>query len=153
MKKSLVMVLLTLGLLLTISSSALADDENYDELIIEDINIISNDDSIMPLRYTLINSIGSDLVLKSNNMANCAGNVSTLNVVYKIEITMTLQKFSGGDWIDWAEWSDCAYNTNDFTITRDAPYTSGSYRVYIETTVTAYDGRTETQTLTGSPRP
>lgn len=153
MKKSLVMVLLTLGLLLAISSSALADDGNYNEMLINDMSSISNDNTIMPLRYTLIDTIGTDLVLKSNNIANCAGSVSTLDVVYKIEITMTLQKFSGGKWTDWAEWSECAYNTNDFTITKDAPYTSGSYRVYIETTVTAYDGRTETQTLTGSPRP
>ena len=143
MKKSLVMVLLTLGLLLAISSSALADDGNYNEMLINDMSSISNDNTIMPLRYTLIDTIGTDLVLKSNNIANCAGSVSTLDVVYKIEITMTLQKFSGGKWTD----------TNDFTITKDAPYTSGSYRVYIETTVTAYDGRTETQTLTGSPRP
>ena len=81
MKKSLVMVLLTLGLLLAISSSALADDGNYNEMLINDMSSISNDNTIMPLRYTLIDTIGTDLVLKSNNIANCAGSVSTLDVV------------------------------------------------------------------------
>ncbi len=153
MKKCLVIVLLALGFILAISSSALADDGNYDESIIEDISITSSDVGIMPLRYSIINSISASLFLGTDNIASCSSAVRTVDKVYKIEITLTLQKFSGGKWTDWAQWSDYEYNTKVLVMERTAPYTSGSYRVYSEGTVTTYDGEEETQTCISDVKP
>lgn len=153
MKKSLVMIsLLALALILGLSSSSLAADKNYDDNIINGINIESPDEEIMPLRYTIINTIGAALTL-DNGIAKCLGDVSTQETVYKIEVSMILQKYSGGKWTTWASWYDYAYNTNEFSIERSAPYGSGSYRVYVTATVTAYDGSDEEQSINSVTKP
>ena len=153
MKKSLVGVLLTLTLLLTLSGTALADDKNYEEAVIEDIVIEINDDGITPLRYSLILLMDAYLTI-DNNIAYCSGEVSTKWAVSKIEIDMYLQKFSGGKWNTvWAKWHGSKSNDEDFLFQRQAPVSAGSYRVYIEVTVTDYDGEEETQTCNSDPKP
>ena len=152
MKKSFIVVLLlALSLVLTLSASALADDVNTNEAIV-DINTESNDESIMPLRYTLIDMITATLEL-NNGTADCIGTVTTKEEVYKIQITMTLQKYSGGDWIEHITWSRTAYNTDEFFLAKYPSVGSGSYRVHVVGTVTPYEGSSETQTATTDPLP
>ncbi len=146
MKRSLIILLLVLCLVLTLSGSVLADDDNYSEVIIEDIIIDTNEAGIIPFRYSLINSITASLSIR-DNIAYCTGRVVTTNTVAKIEIDMYLQKFSGGEWTTiWAQWSSYKNNTDDFLFQRQAPITNGSYRLYVVGTVTPYgndDGETQ----------
>ena len=151
MKKSFIMVLMVIGFILSFSVSTLADD-NYSQIGINDTIIENNEAGIMPLRYSLINTIGANLDLE-NGIAYCLGDVSTQKVVAKIEITVILQKFSGGKWTEWAKWSASGTNISEFSLDRSAPHSSGSYRVYVESTVTAYDGETETQTCISDVKP
>ncbi len=152
MKKSLVMVLLVIALVLAISNSALAEDNSYSETAIEDINFSTSVSDIMPLRYSLISTITADLYIEGNE-AECFGEVTAQKTVYKIELTMTLQKYSNNKWTTWAEWNDCKYNTNFFYLKKYAPIGSGSYRVQVEATVTDYDGEEETATAISGTRP
>lgn len=153
MKKRLVMaLLLVVSLILTLSVSALAADENNNEVIIESFSFEINSDDIMPLRYSIIHSISASLDINGNT-ANCTGRVTTPEDVYKIQITMTLQTYSGGDWIEHTTWSRTAYNTNDFILAKPSTIGSGSYRVHVVGTVTPYEGSSETQTATSEPLP
>ena len=146
MKRNLaIALLLALSLVFSLGASALADDGSDNESIIENLSIETNDESIMPLRYSLIKSISASLVI-DNNIAYCTGRVTTQEVVASIKITMTLQKYSGGDWITYAQWSQTKYNTRDFMLQRNTPVDSGSYRLYVEATVTAYGGEEEEAT-------
>ena len=145
MKKGLGIVLLVLTLVLFLSTSALANDGSSNESIIENINIETNNEGIIPLRYSLISTISATLTI-DNNVAYCTGRVITKDVVASIQITMTLQKYSGGDWITYAQWSETKYNTRDFMLQRNTPVDSGSYRLYVEATVTAYGGEEEEAT-------
>ena len=118
MKKSLVVVLLlALSLVFTLSASAFANDMNVNEAIVDNIDIESNDAGIIPFRYSLIKTISASLDIKDNT-ANCTGRVTTPEEVYKIQITMTLQKYSGGDWIEHTTWSRTVYNTDDFILSK-----------------------------------
>ena len=152
MKKALVTVLLTLSLVLALSSAALADIWNSDESIIENISSDTDADDIMPLRYGLIHTIVASLVIE-NNIADCGAEVKTQEVVDSIQITMTLQKYSGGDWITYAQWSKTRYNTNIFSFTKEIAVDNGSYRVYVVSTATPYDGNPETATATSEVKP
>ena len=153
MKKNLVMIaLLTLSFILALSASSLATDDNKGDIIIENINFEINDEGIIPLRYSLINTITADLDI-DNGIAECVGIVTTQKVVYMIEITMTLQKYSGGKWTEYAQWYDYDYHTNLFSLKKFIAVDSGSYRVHVVGTVTDYNGDEETQTATSGTRP
>lgn len=152
MKKGLGIVLLVLTLVLFLSTSALANDGSGNESIIDNTNIETNNEGIMPLRYSLISTISASLDINGNT-ANCTGRVTTPEEVYKIQITMTLQTYSGGDWIEHTTWSRTAYNTNDFILAKPSTIGSGSYRVHVVGTVTPYEGSNETQTATSEPLP
>ena len=152
MKKGLGIVLLVLTLVLFLSTSALANDGSGNESIIDNTNIETNNEGIMPLRYSLISTISASLDINGNT-ANCTGRVTTPEEVYKIQITMTLQKYSGGDWIEHTTWSRTVYNTDDFILSKPSTIGSGSYRVHVVGTVTPYEGSNETQTATSEPLP
>ena len=146
MKKSLG-IALVLSLILLISSPALASDETYSGVVIEDIIIESSDADIMPLRYDIISSIGAGIDLK-NNEISCSGHVETWSTVYQIKITVQLQKYVNGEWTRYASWSSIAHHTDTLTLAPEDPYPvdSGSYRVYVTGTPTPYAGNPETQT-------
>ena len=153
MRKSLSMLLLlTIMLIISISSSALATNETYDEDVIEEIAINTNDNDIMPLRYGIISTVGAYLYI-DNNTAFCTGSVVTQEIVASIQITMTLQKYSGGDWITYAQWSKTAYNTQDFDLQKNTSVDNGSYRLYVSAKATPYEGNQETQSAISDVKP
>lgn len=152
MKKGLVIVLLTLSLVLALSSAALAGIGNSDESIIENISSDNNAEDIMPLRYGLIHTIVATLDI-TDNIAQCGSEVKTQEVVASIQITMTLQKYSGGKWTTYAQWSRTRYDTNIFALAEEIAVGSGSYRVYAVGTATPYEGDPETQTAISTVKP
>lgn len=136
-KKALALVMAFVTLCLCSAGvSAAAVDENNEEYVEEYEYIVEPYSAI-------INSCNAYISIENRQIATCTGRTSCSSDVYKIEITVTLQKKGAIFWNDVTYWTETVYS-NSAELKRGCAVEVGeTYRTKVK--VVAYYGSKSTK--------
>lgn len=96
--------------------------------------------------YTGLNSITSGLNITSGT-ATCAG-IAKATSGYSIQMTMTLQKSSGGSWSSVTSWSGSGQGTTGISLSKTKTGLSSGYSYKVNVVAKVYSGSTLVETAT-----